>query len=128
MSKFSATRPVSNGRSARRLVAQSVAALLIIGCAAVLAGTASAAARAHSAAVVATSGPAAAQDQYGSPFTPPSHNVAGTSQGSSSGPPASTSGTLPFTGLALLKVLLVGIGLLALGFLLMRGSAGRRSD
>jgi hypothetical protein len=40
----------------------------------------------------------------------------------SAAPVASTTGTLPYTGLALLKVVLVGLGLLALGFGLHRWS------
>jgi hypothetical protein len=38
--------------------------------------------------------------------------------------PASSS-TLPFTGLSLLKVVLVGVALLALGFVLRRGVSRR---
>lgn len=96
----------------------------------------------------ATTHVTAAQDQYGGNhvvppapshvFTPPKTSAPSTatpavtpSQTPSTlaaprtAPVASTAGTLPYTGLALLKVVLVGLGLLALGFALHRWSRSR---
>lgn len=76
------------------------------------------------------SGGSAAQDQYSPPpvvkpggkptggkgsFTPPG------AQASAPAPVSSQGSTLPFTGLSLLAVVLVGAGLLLLGILLRRG-------
>lgn len=73
--------------------------------------------------VARADGSSAAHDQYKpkpivkpsggqQPFTPPGAQA--------SGPTANQGSTLPFTGLSLLKVVLVGVGLLLLGILLRR--------
>jgi hypothetical protein len=74
----------------------------------------------------ARAGGSAAQDQYtppavvtptggGQPMTPPGAQASAPALGANQG------STLPFTGLSLLKVVLVGAGLLLLGILLRRG-------
>jgi hypothetical protein len=76
----------------------------------------------------ARAGGSAAQDQYTPPkavspksghqqMTPPGARAAGANHGPSAGQGA----TLPFTGLSLLKVVLVGAALLLLGIFLRRG-------
>lgn len=76
----------------------------------------------------ALAGGSAAQDQYTppkvpspkgghQPMTPPGAQAAGPNHGSVPGQGA----TLPFTGLSLLKVVLVGAALLLLGIVLRRG-------
>jgi hypothetical protein len=64
----------------------------------------------------------AAQDQYTPKqvVKPPKAQGPATKAASAPAAPASSS-TLPFTGLSLLKVVLVGVVLVALGFLLRRG-------
>lgn len=76
----------------------------------------------------ARAGGSAAQDQYTPPktvspksgpqqMTPPGAQAAGPTHGQTPGQGA----TLPFTGLSLLKVVLVGSALLLLGIILRRG-------
>ena len=77
----------------------------------------------------ARAGGSAAQDQYTPPsIVKPTGKPAGgsgplTPPGTQASAPlaASQGSTLPFTGLSLLKVVLVGAGLLLLGLLLRRG-------
>jgi hypothetical protein len=85
----------------------------------------------------------AAEDQYGGhrilkpakphTFTPPKVKPSSATPAPASkptttaAPAASTAGTLPYTGLALLKVVLFGLGLLALGFALHRWPSRRRN-
>ena len=75
----------------------------------------------------ARAGGSAAQDQYtpppivkpkggGQPMTPPGAQASAPDSGV-----AGQGSTLPFTGLSLLKVVLIGAGLLLLGLLLRRG-------
>ena len=78
----------------------------------------------------ARAGGSAAQDQYtpppivkptggGGPMTPPGAQASAPAGG------VEAASTLPFTGLSLLKVVLVGAGLLLLGIVLRRGVARR---
>jgi hypothetical protein len=82
----------------------------------------------------------AAQDQYGEHhvappapshvFTPPKTSAPSTSAAPAAprtiaAPVACTTGTLPYSGFAVFEALLVGLGLLALGFALHRWSRSR---
>jgi hypothetical protein len=123
----------------RVLAAAGLASVLFV-----LAGTASAATMSGKAPHATSSGVTAADDQYSSQHvvTPPKHTgtaPATSSNTSPSGnsapftPPkttttASAANTLPFTGVGLLKVVLVGIALLGLGVLLRRWPARSSRD
>lgn len=68
-------------------------------------------------------GPSAAEDQYGThhvvqPVKPSTHVAPAAT--TATAPTATTPGTLPFTGFAVFKVVLIGLGLVALGFALRR--------
>jgi hypothetical protein len=72
--------------------------------------------------VARASGSSAAHDQYTpAPIVKPTSGKGPlTPPGAQASAPTATQGTLPFTGLSLLKVVLVGVGLLLLGVLLRR--------
>jgi hypothetical protein len=71
------------------------------------------------------SSPTAARDQYTPPSTakpkPQKMKSPGAQASAPTATPATQGSTLPFTGLSLVKVVLVGLALLALGVLLRRG-------
>jgi hypothetical protein len=71
-----------------------------------------------------TTAPKTTAPKTSAPKTPAATNTLA-APNTSAAPVATTAGTLPFTGLALLKVVLVGLGLLALGFALHRWSRSR---
>jgi len=111
------------GGPLRLSVVGGLAALMLV----VLPGVASAGSTAKTAPYAGLSGVSAAQDQYGQHRVIKPHSVVSAKAAAVVKAKSATS-ALPFTGIALLKVMLIGLGLVALGFALRRWPARGNSQ